>query len=66
MHITVNGEATQVDNAASISSLIEQLGLGARRIAIERNGEIVPRSAHAQARLVEGDAIEIVHALGGG
>ncbi|WP_290907033.1 sulfur carrier protein ThiS [Halomonas sp.] len=46
--------------------MVESLGLAGRRIAVEVNEEIVPRSEHAVTRLVEGDRVEVVHAIGGG
>ncbi|HLT99060.1 MAG TPA: sulfur carrier protein ThiS [Burkholderiaceae bacterium] len=66
MNITLNGEKRLVDPGLSILGLIEQLGFQGKRIAVERNGEIVPRSAHADTRLADGDALEIVVAVGGG
>ena len=66
MKITVNGiEHLCLENLL-VSDLLVQLDLGGRRVAIERNGEIVPRSLHGSVTLVEGDQIEIVVAVGGG
>lgn len=65
MKLLINGEARELD-AATLADLVAVLGLGGRRIAIERNGEIAPRSQHATTTLHEGDRIEIVHAIGGG
>jgi len=65
MQIYVNGEERHTD-AASISSLLVELGMQGRMIAIERNLEVVPKSTYAEAILVEGDRIEIVHMIGGG
>lgn len=64
--ITLNGSERQVPAACTLSQLIEQLGHTGKRIAIERNGEIVPRSQHAQTALLAGDKLEIVVAVGGG
>ena len=64
--ITVNGEARQVAAGASLSDLLAQLGLDIRKVAVERNLEIVPRSSYATTALVEGDQLEIVHFIGGG
>ena len=66
MDITVNGEPHSLDRQLSISELLERLELGDKRVAVERNGEIVPRSAHADRVVEPGDRIEIVHAIGGG
>lgn len=66
MNITLNGEPRSIDAGLTVSGLIEQLGYQGKRIAVERNGEIVPRSAHATTPLSEGDTLEIVIAVGGG
>jgi sulfur carrier protein len=66
VQIVVNGETTAVADQATITQLIEQLGLTGKRIAIELNQTIVPRSAHASTVLHNGDCVEIVHAIGGG
>ena len=63
--ITVNGEAREMPAASTVSSLLAELAPGAR-IAVERNGEIVPRSLHATTPLAAGDRVEIVIAVGGG
>lgn len=66
MQIVVNGQPQDAPEGATLLALIERLKLGGRRIAVERNGEIVPRSAHAATALVSGDRVEIIHAVGGG
>ena len=66
MQIVLNGADTDAPEAATITQLIEQLGLTNKRIAIEINETIVPRSAHATTVLRSGDRVEIVHAIGGG
>lgn len=66
MEITLNGEPRQYPAPMTVAGLIESLGYTGKRIALERNGEIVPRSQHAEAMLTEGDRIEIVVAVGGG
>lgn len=66
MQIEVNGESRTLAQPTSLADLLEQAGLAQKRVAIELNGEIVPRSLHATRALKEGDRIEIVHALGGG
>ena len=65
--ITVNGAAYTCRSASQrVSDLVRDLSLEGKRIAIERNGEIVPRSKHAETILVDGDKIEVVAAIGGG
>ena len=66
MNITVNGEARTAPEGASIRSLLEGLGLGETLVAVERNTEIVPRAEHTTCVISDGDAIEIVHFVGGG
>ena len=66
MDIQLNGEQLAVGDGITVVALLEQQGLGARRVAVEINGEIVPRGQHAGRRLQPGDRVEIVHALGGG
>ena len=66
MQVQLNGEATQLEDDLSVSQLIEHLGLAGRRIAVEVNEAIVPKSVHAETRLAEGDRVEVVHAIGGG
>ena len=66
LEITVNGETRQFPAPLSVAGLTEQLGLTGKRIAVERNGEIVPKSQHATTALANGDQLEIVVAVGGG
>jgi sulfur carrier protein len=66
MEISVNGERRSVAAALSVAELLRGMGLEGRRLAVERNGGIVPKSAHADTSLSEGDRIEIVIAVGGG
>lgn len=66
MEITVNGENREVPESTTAQGLIELLDLRGRRLAIEVNGEIVPRGQHRKHRLEPGDRVEIVHAVGGG
>jgi thiazole synthase len=65
MQITVNGEAREIATA-TVASLLESLGLDGRKVAVERNLEIVPKSAYGEVALSEGDKLEIVHFIGGG
>lgn len=64
--VSINGAARQLPNATVVAALIEEMGLTGKRIALERNGEIVPRSSFLQLMLEEGDKLEIVVAVGGG
>jgi sulfur carrier protein len=66
MNVRVNGEPKEVDEATTVSELLHALGLGGLLVAVERNREIVPRAEHGSTRLSRGDAIEIVHFVGGG
>ena len=66
MDIRLNGAARVVPPECSIARLLEEAGLAGRRVAVEVNGEIVPRGAHSTHVLQDGDRVEIVHALGGG
>lgn len=66
MNIVLNGEPRALTPPLSLSQLLQAEGLGERRVAVEVNGRIVPRSRHAEHLLGEGDRVEIVHALGGG
>lgn len=66
MRLQVNGEPREFDAPMTVSSLVETLGLDARKVAIERNLEIVPRSAYALTMVAEGDRLEIVNFVGGG
>ncbi len=66
MQIQVNGEMLDVTEGMTLSGLVEQLELVGKRIAIELNLEIVPRSEHPETVLKAADRVEIVHAIGGG
>lgn len=66
MTIKLNGQATQVEAAWTILNLLQHLGYQDKRIAVERNGDIVPKSLHGKTQLSEGDQLEIVVAVGGG
>lgn len=63
--VTLNGEHCD-ETATTVQALVEKLGLVDRRIAVERNGAIVPRSLWADTAIASGDELEIVHAMGGG
>lgn len=66
MDIHLNGQARKVPDSLSVQQLLDLEGLAQRRVAVEVNGEILPRSRHDAQRLADGDQVEIVHALGGG
>jgi thiamine biosynthesis protein ThiS len=66
MRIQVNGQDHDLPGPTTLARLIERLGLDARKVAIERNLEIVPRSTYADTSLKEGDKLEIVNFVGGG
>ncbi len=64
--IHVNDELRRVTLGATIAEMLAELGLDARKVAVERNLEIVPRSTFCEVRVGEGDRFEIVHFVGGG
>lgn len=66
MLITLNGESRTVDGELSVRSLLDQLGLADKRVAVEVNQEIVPRSEHDRYQLKDEDRVEVVKAIGGG
>lgn len=66
MQLMLNGEARRFAGVSHISGLVEALGLDPRKVAVELNMEIVPRSAYEVTALSDGDRIEIVHFIGGG
>ena len=66
MNVVVNGEVRRLDESMTLVGLIHALELEGKRLAVEVNEEVVPRSRHAEYRLHEGDKVEIVHAIGGG
>lgn len=66
MQITLNGQPHECQPATTVAALLAETGHGERRVAVEINREIVPRSRHAQHVLQDGDRVEIVQAIGGG
>lgn len=64
--IKINGVSRQFPAALTVAGLVAELGYAGKRIAIERNGEIIPKSQHATTALAAGDQLEIVVAVGGG
>ncbi|MBP8809059.1 MAG: sulfur carrier protein ThiS [Kofleriaceae bacterium] len=66
MSIVVNGEPRAVAAGTTIAALLAELGLGQRRVAVERNRAVVPRAQHADTALADGDRLEVVAFVGGG
>ena len=66
MNITLNGKPHTLGDARSVADLVRSLGYEGKRIAVERNGDIVPKSQHANTELSGNDIVEIVVAVGGG
>jgi sulfur carrier protein len=66
LQVTINGDPRQFGRDLAVTELLDELALAGKRVAIERNGEIVPRSRYAETRLADGDQLEIVVAVGGG
>lgn len=64
--LSINGKVQSLESGADVARLLEALDMSGKRVAVERNGEIVPRSQYSNTRLSEGDALEIVVAVGGG
>jgi thiamine biosynthesis protein ThiS len=64
--VSINGKTRQLPSDITVATLIEEMGLSGKRIALERNGEIVPRSTFAAQGLSQSDKLEIVVAVGGG
>lgn len=66
MHIVLNGADYPLETPLTVAALLDQLGLGQKRVAVELNLHIVPRSQHSQVTLQHGDRVEVVEAIGGG
>ena len=66
IQVTVNGQRHGFEAPVDVKSLLEKLEMAGKKIAVERNGEIVPKSAHARTLVADGDRLEIVVAVGGG
>ena len=64
--ITVNGSAQHYEQPLALAELLERMALAGKKIAVEKNGEIVPKSAHGATLVLDGDRLEIVVAVGGG
>ena len=66
IEVTVNGQAQRLEAPVNVSALLEKLQMAGKKLAVERNGEIVPKGLHGQTVLQNGDRLEIVVAVGGG
>ena len=66
VEITLNGEARRFPASITVAAMLGELGLDRRKVAVERNEEIVPRSRYEHIALAPGDTVEIVHFIGGG
>lgn len=66
MELIINGEARHFSAPLTVAALVDALGYAGKRIAVERNGEIVPRGRHTEVALADADRVEIVIAVGGG
>ncbi len=66
MRLTINGEERSFEEILDVAALVGALGLDPRKVAVERNLEIVPRSTYARVMLTDGDRLEIVQFVGGG
>lgn len=66
MRIQLNGEPFELPDGQTVANLLERLDLTGKRVAVELNLDIVPRSQHAATALSDGDQVEVVHAIGGG
>jgi len=66
MRIQLNGESLELPDGETVAALIARMDLTGRRVAVELNLDIVPRSQHADTVLNDGDHVEVVHAIGGG
>jgi thiamine biosynthesis protein ThiS len=66
LEITVNGESRQIREGTTIAGLLEDLGFGDARVAVERNRDVIPRDRHSEVELLDGDQLEVVTFVGGG
>jgi sulfur carrier protein len=66
MRVVVNGNEKELAPGSTIAAIVELLALAGKRMAVEVNEEVIPRSEHANYVLHEGDIVEVVHAVGGG
>jgi len=66
IQLSINGQVQRFQPSVDVARLLEELALAGKRVAVEKNGEIVPRSRYSDTRLADGDRLEIVVAVGGG
>jgi sulfur carrier protein len=66
IQVTVNGAAHRFERPVNVRELLEKLAMAGKKVAVERNGEIVPKGAHHEVLVQNGDRLEIVVAVGGG
>jgi sulfur carrier protein len=66
MKLVVNGDPREVPERTTVRGLLDLLALGPGPVAVERNGDVVPRAQHGETVLAEGDVVEVVHFVGGG
>ena len=66
MHVFVNGQPRPCERGVTVAGLLQELGYAGKRVAVEINREIVPRSRHAEHQLQDQDRVEVVNAIGGG
>lgn len=66
MNITLNGDARAIPDGLTVEGLLRHLGIETKKVAVERNLEIVPKSAFQATQVADGDRLEIVHFIGGG
>lgn len=66
IEVTINGQKEALDSGLSVLALLQSRGLVGKRLAVERNGDIVPKGRHGDTLLADGDRLEIVVAVGGG
>ncbi|GAB4476366.1 MAG: sulfur carrier protein ThiS [Burkholderiaceae bacterium] len=66
LSVVVNGAPQTLDAGATVADLLVRMDAAGKRVAVERNGEIVPKSRHGDTRLADGDRLEVVIAVGGG
>lgn len=66
MRLVVNGEPLEAEDAITVTELLKRLDLAGGPVAVERNGDVVPRAQHPTTVLADGDRVEVVHFVGGG
>jgi sulfur carrier protein len=66
IQVTVNGKAHRFERPVNVAELLEELQVAGRKVAVERNGEIVPKGLHGETIIANGDTLEVVVAVGGG